>query len=333
MTQAQNSALERTLKLAFYLDAASKTGQRGAKAADIRETIYLHSPSPEAFHRQFERDKNALRNAGLILQVHKPGDIELTYIDQAQTYRSIGSIDRGEMAAIGIAVFSALTDETFPLKFAARTAMKRLTDMLGDDQDEAVSARTYPIPEEGRAQGEVAETVLSAIRQGKCVSISYTNAKGSSSDRAVAPYGIHLLGGRWYLVGRDSLTDQVRTFAMVRVGGDIEILRERFELPEDFDIHDSISLPFEYAPASGNVVDGVARITIPASQVPAAESVTRGRGELVEVGGGLEWTIGYRDIDRLCRFVLEHGYGFSRSSVAEREYLTALLDGAEARHG
>ena len=333
MSAAQSNALERTLKLAFLLDAASRSGDRGAKAADIREAIYPHSPSDDAFRRQFERDKKALRNAGLVLQVHKPAEVELTYIDQQQTYRAIGNIDRGEMAAIGVAVYSALTDETFPLKFAARTALKRLIDMLGDEQDEAVSARTYPIPEAGRLQGEVAETVLSAIRSRKCVSISYTNAAGTASSRTVAPYGIHLLGGRWYLVGKDSLSKDVRTFAMIRIG-EIEILAQGFDLPDDFDIHDAISLPFEYAPPSGDAHERTATITIPSNRATTTQAVTRGRGLLSpQPDGSVEWTVAYRDIGRLCRFVLENGYLFAVESAAERAHLASLLAASEVRHG
>jgi proteasome accessory factor BC len=56
--------------------------------------------------------------------------------------------------------------------------------------------------------------------------------------RTVDPYSLYLMGGQWYVIGRDHDRDDVRTFRLDRVRGDVRFAtrRERdFRVPPEFD--------------------------------------------------------------------------------------------------
>ena len=56
--------------------------------------------------------------------------------------------------------------------------------------------------------------------------------------RTVDPYSLYLMGGQWYVVGRDHDRDDVRTFRLDRIRGDVRFAtrRERdFRVPPEFD--------------------------------------------------------------------------------------------------
>ena len=52
------------------------------------------------------------------------------------------------------------------------------------------------------------------------------------------PYSLYLMGGHWYVIGRDHDRDGVRTFRLYRMRGDVRFStrRERdFRVPPEFD--------------------------------------------------------------------------------------------------
>ena len=56
--------------------------------------------------------------------------------------------------------------------------------------------------------------------------------------RTVDPYSLYLMGGQWYVIGRDHDRDDVRTFRLDRMRGDVRFAtrRERdFRVPPEFD--------------------------------------------------------------------------------------------------
>ncbi len=75
-------------------------------------------------------------------------------------------------------------------------------------------------------------TLSAAVWAGRTVRIAYERGEGTV-ERVVAPLGIVLKGGVWYVVG---LVDgQMRTYRASRVRG-AELLEDRMERPGDFDL-------------------------------------------------------------------------------------------------
>jgi len=77
--------------------------------------------------------------------------------------------------------------------------------------------------------------VSTAIRGRRRLTFSYQSHVGTSTQREIEPYGVAHLDGRWYVVGRCLLRQDLRTFRLDRLWHP-EIGEERFERAADFDI-------------------------------------------------------------------------------------------------
>jgi predicted DNA-binding transcriptional regulator YafY len=78
------------------------------------------------------------------------------------------------------------------------------------------------------------ETLAGAVWQTQQVRILYRRGeRGGVVEREIDPLGLVLKGGIWYLVARAG--ENIRTYRVSRVL-DVEILAERFERPEQFDL-------------------------------------------------------------------------------------------------
>jgi predicted DNA-binding transcriptional regulator YafY len=77
--------------------------------------------------------------------------------------------------------------------------------------------------------------VSTAIRGKRRLTFGYQSHAGTSSQREIEPYGVAHMDGRWYMVGRCLLRQDLRTFRLDRVSQP-EIGEERFEPAADFDI-------------------------------------------------------------------------------------------------
>jgi predicted DNA-binding transcriptional regulator YafY len=78
------------------------------------------------------------------------------------------------------------------------------------------------------------ETLAGAVWQSNQVRILYRRGdRGGIVDRRVEPLGLVLKGGRWYLVAQAAAN--IRTYRVSRIL-EVEVLAERFERPEAFDL-------------------------------------------------------------------------------------------------
>jgi predicted DNA-binding transcriptional regulator YafY len=77
--------------------------------------------------------------------------------------------------------------------------------------------------------------VSTAIRSRRRLTFKYQSHAGASSQRAIEPYGVIHMDGRWYMVGRCLVRQALRTFRLDRVSQP-EMGEERFEPAADFDI-------------------------------------------------------------------------------------------------
>ncbi len=78
--------------------------------------------------------------------------------------------------------------------------------------------------------------------------MTHRSARGTETRREVHPYGVVFHSRRWYLVGHDHLRDDIRTFRLDRVA-DIETTRDRFRIPDGFDVvahlvHALVTVPY-----------------------------------------------------------------------------------------
>lgn len=76
--------------------------------------------------------------------------------------------------------------------------------------------------------------VADAIRQRRPLAITYISRDGTRTERTLLPYGVVAHSGRWYAVGDDSRSGQIRTFRLDRIVQPV-VRAGTFDVPAGFD--------------------------------------------------------------------------------------------------
>jgi predicted DNA-binding transcriptional regulator YafY len=88
------------------------------------------------------------------------------------------------------------------------------------------------------------EKIFKAINQKNRILIKYhTIYSDEIKERKVDPYHIYNYEGIWYFCGFCHLRNEIRDFALDRVES-VRILRERFDMPKDFDFYEYLKSAF-----------------------------------------------------------------------------------------
>ena len=304
-------AVERLVNLAFYLAEAREP----VTAERIRVDVagYPADQDAEAFQRMFERDKDALRDAGLAI-VSEDG---MTYrLNRSATFAASIDLSAGEAAAVRAAGGALLGDPSFPFAADLRLALAKLASAIDTGR---ISSAARLADEDPVQQGELVAALADAAERRKTVAFDYTNSQGVSALHNLEPYGLFLHDGRWYLVGRDVDKDEVRTYTVARVS-DVSANASRpkspdFDRPVDFDVASFVRFPFQYGPPSQQF-DATIRFDVPFAW--RAEQLAGGNGTVEPTpDGGALWHIAARDRTKLARFVVENGPGLALVEPAE----------------
>ncbi len=296
-------ALERLVNLAMYLASA----RAPVTWEQVRAHVdgYPAHQDQAAFLRMFERDKEDLREAGLVIESDADGAYRL---DAAATFASEISLSAAETATVRAVGAAFLDDESFPFSDDLRIALAKVATSVQADHAPVVSRLAEEQP--GR-QGASVALLDRAILARKRVEFRYVNAAGERKRHSVEPFGLFLRDGRWYLVGRDRDLDKVRLYAVLRIQS-IQANRVRpkspdFDRPTDFDVRSFIALPFQYGRDPFE-----ASVRFEPAHAWRTRTLTTGSGTLDEADdGSIEWTIAARDPERLMRWVVENGPGLT----------------------
>lgn len=326
-------ATERIINLALYLAA----GSRPASAEEVRANItgYPAGQDDAAFARMFERDKEVLREAGLVLSVDRTEGTESYRLDASATYAGRITLDPRETMELRAAGLAMLADPSFPYGEDLRFALAKL--MAGADVPDVPSApalTALTADEDPKAQGAAVALLTDAATLRKRVRFAYTGAHGKHSAREVEPWGLFAREGRWYLVGRDPAAGATRVFAVSRMR-DTTMHETRpktpdFQPPADFDVRRWMVMPFQFGPTRTDAV-----LSFSGATARRAEVLTAGQGALSAGPEGVViWRVPVADEALLARWVAETGPGVEILEPASaRETLLAGLRRAVARHG
>ncbi|PKQ16871.1 MAG: hypothetical protein CVT67_03670 [Actinobacteria bacterium HGW-Actinobacteria-7] len=320
-------AIERLVNLALFF--ADARGTVTAEQARAQVAGYSVGQDESAFIRMFERDKDDLRKAGLTILADDEGNYRL---DRAATFSTPIELDAGETAAIRTVAAALADDASFPYATDLRLALAKVTAQIDAPGVHATSRLADESPER---QGADVATLSAAAATGKRVSFGYTNTAGVSAPHEIEPYGLFLHDGRWYLVGRDTGKDQVRTYTVSRMRSvstnSAAPKTPDFARPDDFDVARFVRLPFQFG-ASARSFEAVVRFDPPAMW--RAHILCAGQGVLTPDGQGALWTVEAHSDAALLRFVLENGPGLSVVSPPElAQALRTGLGAVEVLHG
>ncbi|HEY2428154.1 MAG TPA: WYL domain-containing protein [Acidimicrobiales bacterium] len=196
--------LERLLNLvAAFIDT-----ERPLTADEIRRRVpgYPEEAGP-TFHRAFERDKAALRDMGIPIDVV---DIEPDNPESEQGYRI--RRERYELADPGLT-----PDEVAALHLAAThvrleggdatAAVWKLGGVPGDAGGMLDGVTTASIPGSDHLPG-----LFGATAERRPVTFGYRGER-----RTIDPWRLEFRNGAWYVIGRDHARDGRRTFRVDRI--------------------------------------------------------------------------------------------------------------------
>jgi predicted DNA-binding transcriptional regulator YafY len=192
----------------------------------------------------FERDKEALREVGIPLEVAPVallGEPEEGYrIPKDRYYLPELDLAAEELASLWLAAgLVRLQDPT-----AARTALLKLAGELPPEIERArlswLSADLgLAVPGLPRA--------FEAVAERRTISFDYRGRSGPQT-RTLDPYGLVHRKGTWYLVGRDHDRGENRSFRLDRVSGELRFRNKGgpgadFDAPEGFRPEEALEVP------------------------------------------------------------------------------------------
>ena len=189
---------ERLLNLYIMLLAQT----RFVSKQDIRRAHYgEYADNPrglEAFEKAFERDKEDLRELGVVIEV---GSLD-SYFDDEQGYRispdtsSLPEIrfEADEAAVLGIA---ARAWEQHTLARATTEAMRKLAAQ-GVEID---TSRLDLVPPSLRAEEPAFDACWEATQKRRVITFDYRRPGEEPATRRLQPWGVVRSSGRWYVVG------------------------------------------------------------------------------------------------------------------------------------
>ncbi|MHB1323865.1 MAG: helix-turn-helix transcriptional regulator [Coriobacteriia bacterium] len=298
-------AAERLVNLALLLSSTRRhvTAEQ-CRAAGLG---YPADQDNVAFLRMFERDKDALRAAGLVIEVALDPDTgtEAYRLDAEATYARPVDLTAEELSALRAVAAAFADDAAFPFREDLMLALGKL----------GTAGHQGPVATTAAAGSDVAQrmpevqALAEAVRLRKSVTFDYANTRGDQRRRSVDPYGLFLREGRWYLAGLDTGIAELRTFAIDRLSSlDVNPRRPRtpdFERPQGFDVRQQERLPFQYGPTVTP-----ARIRFEPGSAWRAAGLSRGHGLIDDLPDGSRlWTVDFSDLEVLASWLLTEGPG------------------------
>lgn len=284
---------ERLLDLiAILLDTRA-----GVSAETIREHLRDGYPDDKAsFQRQFERDKNTLREMGIpLVMVDSPtgetNDVRYRVPPEEYYLRDPGLID-DELAAIRLAVDTIRLDGVDPASGMVK---------LGADERPGEGfgwEATLPYSPHAPA-------ILEAISKHRRLQFTYRGADGDSR-RAVDPLHLHSSRGRWHLQAHDHTKGDRRQFRLDRIVGAIDIGADGSATVTEAEEPIAVNL---HAWALGDGTPIPTRVWIAAHQAPVARHEVGDQGAfedrpdgsvvvtlaVTNVAGLRSWVLGFLD--------------------------------------
>lgn len=215
----------------FSLVLALLATETGLTKADVLSSVqgyrqrYRQGGENASLERQFERDKDDVRDLGVPLET-----IESTGDSGVQRYRiPKGSYDlpgdvRFTPQEIALLNLAALVWREGSLSGDSRRAMIKLRS-LGIESDEPLLGYAPRL----RARDAAFAPLSSAIERRAMVRFDYLKPGDPAAEgRLLAPLSLVQFGGRWHVHGIDQVRGEPRTFLLSRIVGDVVATGARF---------------------------------------------------------------------------------------------------------
>lgn len=222
---------ERLVNLTMALLAT----RRYLTKAEIFRSVEGYEGTDDSKERMFERDKDALRTLGIIIDVR---GVDPTFEDEPgyrilpETY----SLHLAELTGSDVALLSMAAEawRGAALNESAQSALLKLKSMGIESDFDAIPMLTPRLS----IVSENFQPLSRAILERRAISFTYLADDLSTTFRTINPYGLGSRRGNWYFVGFDLAKLAPRTFRLDRIQGKLEVdgKSETFAVDPDFDV-------------------------------------------------------------------------------------------------
>lgn len=220
----------------------------GTKRWLTKTQIFLavdgYEGEPDAKERMFERDKDDLRNLGIVIEVGSFDplfDDEVGYRIRPDSYSTdIKEISSRELSLINLATSiwqGAVLDSS------ALSALIKLKSLGIESDLDSIPAISPTI----NISDENFVAIVDAISERRTISFTYLAPDLSQQERVLEPFGAGTKGGYWYVAGRDLDKKEIRLFRLDRI--DSQVVKQGkasfFEIPQDFAMSALLASPLK----------------------------------------------------------------------------------------
>ncbi|MCX2182489.1 YafY family protein [Streptomyces sp. SKN60] len=184
----------------------------------------------DAFNRMFERDKDDLRELGLVIETVENLDGETGYLARRDSNRLPPiTLDAEEAAALGLA---AKVWQQARLAGAASGALQKLRAAGMPEAEDAYDAHASALEPRIPVHEAAFEPLMLACRDRRPVVFDYRKATAARPEtRHVEPWTLECWRGHWYLAGWDRDRGAERVFRLSRITGKVRSRAGAFTAP------------------------------------------------------------------------------------------------------
>ncbi|NJQ01413.1 helix-turn-helix transcriptional regulator [Streptomyces zingiberis] len=244
---------ERLMNLALCLLGT----RRPLSKRELRSSIeaYIEAGGDDAFNRMFERDKDDLRELGLVIETVESVDGEIGYRAARDSNRLPPvSLDAEEAAALSLA---AKVWQQARLAGAASGALQKLRaagmPLAGEGYGHSPLEPRIP------AHEPAFEPLMLACRDRRPVVFDYRKSSAVRPEsRHVEPWVLECCRGHWYLAGWDRERRAERVFRLSRITGRVRSRAGAFTAP----VPDQVTVRETVERWAGEVATSTARIRL-----------------------------------------------------------------------
>ena len=205
------------------------TSERGRDKTRIRRLPGYSDLADAAFESRFQRDKDALRESGVVIVADAAGRYSISRDSFAA---STAPLDDTDISLVHWAIQAWNGQD-----LASDAVVPKLAAATGAHSDHRRGALSL-----GLTGAQTVARLAQAVRERRVVSFSYASANGLF-ERAVCPWRLVLRGRALYLWGQDLDRDAERLFRISRMRSQIVFLGEAGDAG---DVPEDLPDPFEH---------------------------------------------------------------------------------------
>jgi len=282
--------IERLINLTIALLAT----KRYLTKSEIFSSVEGYEGSPEAKERMFERDKDDLRSLGIEIEV---GSFDPLFNDEAgyKIKQEKYQFELGDISSTEVSLLSLAAEAWQEASFgdAAQKALLKLRS-IGIASDE-ISIPGYV--QKLNDGGQDISLITKAIAHSQLLTFAYLDSALKIVTRMVVPIALSTRSGFWYLSGVDQEIQEIRTFRIDRIQGEVSASEgpRDFETPVGFDATKALS----HSPTNDFAVIDV-RVG-KATSLRALANSTKSLGEWDQI------KVPLFNLDSMASLVLWHG--------------------------